>query len=217
MIKVIGFTSRPGVSRLEDFLGGGSPIAPDGPGVAGSVVAVVDERTRGTIDATAWVEQWWTDEATFQAWLASSRDDGDPVADGTYWLTKEHVLRSPAVGAGAIKLMGTAYRRADFSMDAFFRYWRDVHGPISAIAPGLGGYVVTEVVRRLAGDVDVDGFVEQWWPDARTLAAANDSPEVAVAWADVANYAQTTGTFWLTHEVVSSAPPFPRGILEAGD
>ena len=54
-------------------------------------------------------------------------------------------------GAGALKAIGTAYRREDFTLDAFFDYWRDVHAPISARAPGLGAYVVTETGRKLVG------------------------------------------------------------------
>ena len=38
-----------------------------------------------------------------------------------------------------IKLIGTSRRRADFSMEEFFRYWREVHAPISARPPGLRG------------------------------------------------------------------------------
>jgi hypothetical protein len=37
---------------------------------------------------------------------------------------------------------------------------------------------------------------------------------VAVAWADVANYAATTGTFWLVREHVVAAPAIGRGSLE---
>ena len=49
-----------------------------------------------------------------------------------------------------IKLIGTAYKREDLTTEEFFRYWRDVHAPISGAAPGLRGYVVTEVLSKLA-------------------------------------------------------------------
>jgi uncharacterized protein (TIGR02118 family) len=90
-----------------------------------------------------------------------------------------------------------------------------VHAPISARAPGLGAYVVSEVLARLQGSLEADAFVEQWWPDEATLQAAADSPEVAAAWADVSNYATTTGTFWLTREHVQIVPPYDGpGLLE---
>ena len=106
-----------------------------------------------------------------------------------------------------IKLIGTAYKRDDFTTEEFFRYWRDVHAPITAKAPGLRGYVVSEVVRKHQGELDEDGFVELWFDDEEALDHAMASPEEAVAWEDVANYAKTTGTFWVAKEHVYIPPP----------
>ena len=216
MVKVIGCTDHRAVPQgaTDGLMGSGVPLAPLGSGSQGTIVSTVRERTRGDLVATTWVEQWWPDEATFDEWWRGAREPSIPSDSGTWWLTREHVLRRPEVGRGQLKMLGTAYRRADFSSDDFFRYWREVHGPISAAVPGLGGYVVTEVLRRLWGPMEADGFVEQWWPDAPTLDAANHSPQVAIAWADVANYAETTGTFWLVDEVVLDTPTFSPGILE---
>lgn len=113
-----------------------------------------------------------------------------------------------------IKAIGTAYRREDFSMDDFIKYWIDVHAPISAAAPGLRGYVVSEVLRKTRGELQADAFVEQWFDDEAALDAASSSPEVERAWADVPNYAQTTGTFWVVKEHVLIPPPIARrGLL----
>jgi uncharacterized protein (TIGR02118 family) len=113
-----------------------------------------------------------------------------------------------------IKTIGTAYRRPDFSVPDFIRYWLDVHAPISASAPGMRGYVVSEVVRKTRGRLNVDAFVEQWFDDEAALEKAMASPEIATAWADVPNYAKTTGTFWVVKEHVLIPPPIPRqGML----
>ena len=109
-----------------------------------------------------------------------------------------------------IKVIGTAYRREDFTPEQFIRYWLDVHGPISARAPGLRGYVVSEVIRRTQGVLETEAFVEQWFDDEAALEQAAASPEVAAAWADVSNYAKTTGTFWVVKEHILVPPP-PRG------
>lgn len=214
MIKVIGWTARPGAldptDPLAAFRAEGGPVAREAAGLAGTVVSEVLDRTRGDLEATAFLEQWWTDPAAFADWRGTS--PSEPT--GCWFTTVEHVLRQPAIGSGELKILGSAYRLPAFSTEAFFAYWRDVHGPLSARAPGLRGYVVSEVTRRLAGSVEADGFVEQWWPDAATLDRANASPEVAIAWADVANYAATTGTFWLVREHVVRAPSLPRGSLE---
>jgi uncharacterized protein (TIGR02118 family) len=109
-----------------------------------------------------------------------------------------------------IKVIGTAYRRDDFTMEQFIRYWLDVHAPLSAKAPGLRGYVVSEVLRRTRGGLEADAFVEQWFDDEATLDAASASPDVAAAWNDVPNYAKTTGTFWVVKEHILIPPP-PQG------
>jgi uncharacterized protein (TIGR02118 family) len=106
-----------------------------------------------------------------------------------------------------IKVIGTAYKRDDFTTREFLDYWRDVHAPISARAPGMRGYVVSEVLTKLAGDLEADGFVEQWWDDEDAFHRAADSTEMAEAWKDVARYAKTTGTFWLAREHVYIPPP----------
>jgi uncharacterized protein (TIGR02118 family) len=107
-----------------------------------------------------------------------------------------------------IKLIGTAYKRDDFTKEEFFRYWRDVHAPITAKAPGTRGYVVSEVMRKMQGPLEgVDGFVELWYDDEEALERAMASPEEAEAWADVANYAKLTGTFWIVKEHVYIPPP----------
>jgi uncharacterized protein (TIGR02118 family) len=114
-----------------------------------------------------------------------------------------------------IKLIGTAYKRDDFTTDEFFKYWNEIHAPISAQAPGIRGYVVSEVIRKIAGDLHVEAFVEQWYDDEEAFEAANQSPQVAAAWEDVAKYAKTTGTFWVVKEHVLIPPPIEGpGILQ---
>jgi uncharacterized protein (TIGR02118 family) len=106
-----------------------------------------------------------------------------------------------------IKAVGTAYKRDDFTTEEFFRYWMEVHAPISARAPGLRGYVVSEVIRKVQGELETEAFVEQWFDDEEAFLAAGASPEVAAAWDDVSRYAKTSGTFWLVKEHVIIPPP----------
>jgi len=106
-----------------------------------------------------------------------------------------------------IKAIGTAYKRDDFTTEQFFDYWMEVHAPISAKAPGLQGYVVSEVVKKIQGDVESEAFVEQWFEDEASFEAAGASQEVAAAWEDVPNYAKTTGTFWVVKEHIIMPPP----------
>jgi uncharacterized protein (TIGR02118 family) len=117
-----------------------------------------------------------------------------------------------------IKLIGTAYRREDFTSEEFIKYWLDVHAPISAKAPGLRGYVVSEVVRKIQGQLESEAFVEQWYDDEEAWQRAGESPEVAVAWEDVGNYARTDGTFWIVKEHILIPPPLRGpGLLRPRD
>jgi len=115
-----------------------------------------------------------------------------------------------------IKAIGTAYRRDNFTPEEFIQYWMEVHAPISAKAPGLRGYVVSEVVRKIQGELHTEAFVEQWYDDEEAFNAAGESPEVKAAWEDVPRYAKTTGSFWLVKEHVIVPPP-PRGPGHLGD
>jgi hypothetical protein len=59
-----------------------------------------------------------------------------------------------------------------------------------------------------------DAFVEQWFDDEAAMEEALASPEIARAWADVANYAKLSGTFWVVNEHVLIPPPISRkGLL----
>ena len=207
MLKILGLIQN---ASVDAVLAAHRPSAADRPRVHGLVVSEVVDRMIPGLEAAAFVEVWLQDAAA-SGWRAPAR------LEGTWWLTTEHIYRRPdfADVGGRIKVLGTAYRRDDFDTRAFFDYWRDIHGPISGRAPGLGAYVVSEVIRRLAGDVEADGFVEQWWPDRATLDRAAASPEVAIAWEDVQKYAKPTGTFWVTREHVEIAPTYDQpGSLE---
>jgi len=114
-----------------------------------------------------------------------------------------------------IKTIGTAYRRDDFTPEEFMRYWLEVHAPISAKAPGLRGYVVSEVIRKTQGELESEAFVEQWYDNEEAFMRARETPEVAAAWEDVQRYAKTDGTFWLVKEhVILPPPPYGPGLLK---
>lgn len=206
-LKVIGLIRGAGAAEV---LAAVRQVASGDTAVRGTVVSEVVDHLVPGLEADAFLEVWLDDAG---GWTP-------PVGlEGTWWLTTEHVYKARSYGDAApqerIKVIGTAYRRDDFDTRAFFDYWRDVHGPISGRAPGLGAYVVSEVLERLAGDLEADGFVEQWWPDRATLDRASASPEVAIAWEDVKKYAKTTGTFWVTREHVVQPPaPDDPGTLE---
>lgn len=75
--------------------------------------------------------------------------------------------------------MGLLNRPTDWTVDAFRRHWRDVHGPIAARLPGLRSYrqhhVIDSVQRGIAfkrGPEHVDGLSELQFDDATAMRAA---------------------------------------------
>ena len=77
-----------------------------------------------------------------------------------------------------IKLVYCITRRPDLSPEEFYRYWRDVHGPIGAAIPGVKRLVQSQRVE-VPGDRrgDFDGMVELWFDSIEALLRARQSEE----------------------------------------
>jgi len=89
-----------------------------------------------------------------------------------------------------IKLVYCITKKPGLTDQEFFRYWKDVHGPLGSRIPGLRKLVQS---RRLiiAGDrhaSDYDGLAELWFDDAEALLAARRSPEWRASTEDEANF-----------------------------
>jgi uncharacterized protein (TIGR02118 family) len=193
--------------------------------VRGLVVSEVLRYLTEPNDVRALVQVWAEgseDGSEVLDFLLSRAGRSDAAVDA--WLVREHVFKQPVErqshdgSANGVKLAGTAYRRDDFTLEAFFEYWRNVHAPISGSVPGVGGYVVSEVRGQVSGKLAPDALLELWWPDEQTFEASGSTPEQAAAWEDVPRYAKTTGTFWLMREsVLIPPPPTGPGSLEVAD
>jgi uncharacterized protein (TIGR02118 family) len=212
------------VSSLIDRLS--SEWSPEGrrdPAVRGLVVSEVLKYLTEIKDVKAMIQLWWDVPAVGPEGIGRILPDVSPGTSfrAEAFVVKEHVFREPVEreqpdgSDSGVKLAGTAYRRDDFSREAFFEYWSDVHAPISGSVPGLGGYVVSELLESLSGTSSADALLELWWPDEATFERSGDSPKQAEAWEDVGRYAKTTGTFWLMREhVLIAPPPTGPGLLE---
>ena len=89
-----------------------------------------------------------------------------------------------------IKLVYCITRRPDLSPAEFYRYWRDVHGPIGAAIPGVKRLVQSPrlEVRGDAPAGDFDGMVELWFDSIETLLQARQSKEWRRSAADEENF-----------------------------
>lgn len=213
--KYIALLQRPDVTAEMGAAGvrviaDGWGANPDDQSVEGLVLTYpIEAITPGP--SVGLITQWWSDRDPAQ--VLARLSELAPGYMALAWQVTEHVYKRPderrteGTSFGGLTLFGTARRREDFTKDAFFDYWDNTHAPISGSVPGLGGYVVSEVTAQVAGDLDIDGLLELWYPDRVTLDAAGETPQQAAAWEDVGNYARTDGHFWLTKQHVVVPPP----------
>jgi uncharacterized protein (TIGR02118 family) len=101
-----------------------------------------------------------------------------------------------------IKLVYCISKKPGMSDEDFFRYWKDVHGPIGSRIPHLRRVVQS---RRIAvpGDKyqpDYDGMVELWFDDVQALLAARQTPEWKASTEDEANFIDHKRTAYFVSE-----------------
>ncbi len=112
-----------------------------------------------------------------------------------------------------IKLVYCINRKPGMSVEAFQRYWREVHGPIAARIPGLRRYVQSHVLPELyQGErpVAYDGVAELWYDDRESWDRARASPETRAALEDERNFIDHGRVFAiLTEENTVVGQPLP--------
>jgi len=93
-----------------------------------------------------------------------------------------------------IKLVYCITKRPDLSDQAFFDYWKNIHGPIGARIPGLRRLVQSHTLSE-SGELRGPGFhgmAELWFDDLDALRAARQSPEWRASTADEAHFIDST-------------------------
>ena len=104
-----------------------------------------------------------------------------------------------------VKLVYCVTKKAGLTDDEFFRYWKDVHGPIGARIPGLRKMVQSHRIM-IPGDKyqpAFDGMVELWFDDAQALLTARQSAEWRASGDDEANFIDLTKVaYFVTEEHV---------------
>jgi len=130
---------------------------------------------------------------------AGHSGDDDGVARAVCNVSPELAI----VTGPVIKLVYCISRRPGMTLEAFSRYWRDVHGPIGRRIPGLRRLVQSHTVLHPPdlGHPGFDGMAELWFDDRAALEAARRSPEWQASSADEANFIDRTRTaLFLTEE-----------------
>jgi uncharacterized protein (TIGR02118 family) len=99
-------------------------------------------------------------------------------------------LDALAAGQAMIKLVYCITKKAGLSDEEFFRYWKDVHGPLGARIPRLRRLVQSHrlTIPEDKNRPDYDGMAELWFDDVEALLAARQSPEWKTATEDETNF-----------------------------
>jgi uncharacterized protein (TIGR02118 family) len=106
-------------------------------------------------------------------------------------ITDEHLVKDGRASGEALKNIGFVKRRPDMPIDEFFRYWRDVHGPLCAASPAVRRYVQNHTRRSIyqSGRTPAwDGVAMTWFDSSEALRAAAASEDFARLRDDVAKF-----------------------------
>ena len=119
-------------------------------------------------------------------------------------ITEEHVIKDGAPPANGVKNVEFVTHTPGMAIDAFQRYWRDVHGPLAATIPVIRRYVQSHT-RRSAYEGGrtpaYDGVAMTWFDDTQAMRASAASPEYARVRADEANFITADPPFIITREL----------------
>ncbi len=104
-----------------------------------------------------------------------------------------------------IKLVYCITKKPALSDEEFFRYWKNIHGPIGARIPRLRKLVQSHRIN-IPGDKHppaYDGMAELWFDNVEDLLAVRQSPEWQASTADEANFIDHTKVaYFVTEEHV---------------
>lgn len=100
--------------------------------------------------------------------------------------------------ANGFKHVGLLTKKEGQSFEEFLAHWQEVHSKIALELPGLRGYVLNPIDRRIYPDSPIDGFSELWFDSLDAAIAAFDSSVGQKAFADVPNFADRVAVTYIT-------------------
>ncbi len=126
-------------------------------------------------------------------------------------IVDDHLIKGGAVPEGALKNMEFVRHRADLSIPAFQKHWREIHGPMAAAIPVIERYVQSHV-RGSAYDSGIspayDGVAITWFRNIGEMRVSAESPEYRSIREDELNFLSPgTLPFIITREesIISKA------------
>ena len=160
-------------------------------------------------------EIWVNDEEAARKVFQSREYREGAFVDEPNFVDLEQVVRlrtqDHVVLAGApirkeeqlIKRITFLKRKPGMAREEFFRYWREVHGPLAAKLPGLRRYVQCHALPSAyaKGDPPFDGAAQIWFEDLSAMQKVVESKEYREeVRPDVEKFVAPAGIFTLVTE-----------------
>ncbi len=168
-------------------------------------------RGEPTYDGIA--EVWFDDTSAMRAlagtpaYASVQADEARFIERATMGLivTEDRVVKDGPPPPRGVKSVEFVTRRPGMEVDAFQRYWWEVHGPLAARIPVIRRYVQSPTRRSAyaSGRTPLyDGVAITWFDDTDAMRRSAASPEYAAVRADEPNFITGDPPFIITREHV---------------
>lgn len=158
-------------------------------------------------------EIWFDDSRAMRAlagtpaYAAVQGDEANFIDRSTMGLivTEEHIIKNGPAPAGGVKNVEFVTHKPGMSIEAFQRYWREIHGPLAALIPMVRRYVQSHARRAIyesGRTPPYDGVALTWFDDTQAMRASAATAEYARVRADEANFITPDPPFIITTEHV---------------
>jgi uncharacterized protein (TIGR02118 family) len=108
-----------------------------------------------------------------------------------FLLTSEVVQKDGSANGCGVHLVALITRKPGLGVEEFQKYWREHHGPLAAVIPGLRRYVQNHPLPELYGGRNAplcDGIAEAWFDTVDSLQRSIETAQVKVVRADESNF-----------------------------
>ena len=107
-----------------------------------------------------------------------------------------------------IKRVSILTRKQSYTPEAFAKHWLEVHGPLAQKVPGIRRYVQNHITETTShpdlppSTQQIDGVVEMWFDDRKSMENALGSPEARTMFDDGTLFIKTVTSFVVDEQVV---------------